>query len=148
MYIKTALLAGTLACAQHLTALPAAHADSAELDTHVFRPGDFDQYSPRTAFDMVSRIPGFSIREDNSGDRGLGQAEGNVLINGRRISGKSVTTREALERIPATNVRRRRRDAGRAGPLRPGCECHRPGERRVGHLGLVIPLPRKSAARL
>ncbi|RIJ32649.1 TonB-dependent receptor plug domain-containing protein [Henriciella mobilis] len=104
MYIKTALLAGTLACAQHFTALPAAHADSAELDTHVFRPGDFDQYSPRTAFDMVSRIPGFSIREDNSGDRGLGQAEGNVLINGRRISGKSVTTREALERIPATNV--------------------------------------------
>ncbi|MEL6506424.1 MAG: TonB-dependent receptor plug domain-containing protein, partial [Pseudomonadota bacterium] len=53
-----------------------------------FSPEDFARFAPRTALDMVQQIPGFVIREGAS-DRGFGQADTNVLINGRRISGKS-----------------------------------------------------------
>ena len=53
-----------------------------------FVPADFEQYAPRTALDMVSQIPGFSVSGDD-GARGFGQASQNVLINGQRISSKS-----------------------------------------------------------
>ncbi len=68
-----------------------------------FTPEDFERFVPRSALDMARQIPGFSIQ---SGDdaRGLGQADTNVLINGRRISGKSNGPVEALERIPAEEV--------------------------------------------
>ena len=104
MYLKSALLAGTilLACNTGF----AQSGDTETSHTRTFTAEDFRQFSPSTSLDMVTRIPGFSIREDNSGDRGLGQAEGNVLINGRRVAGKSQSLREALGRIPATNVER------------------------------------------
>ncbi|HPE47564.1 MAG TPA: hypothetical protein PLR76_04175 [Hyphomonas sp.] len=69
-------------------------------------PEDFAQYSPRTAYDMVARIPGFSIQSDDDGQRGFGQANGNVLINGQRVSGKSNGAEAALGRIPASKVTR------------------------------------------
>ncbi|OWV31804.1 hypothetical protein B5C34_14940 [Pacificimonas flava] len=68
-----------------------------------FTPADFVQFAPRTALDMVRRIPGFSIDQVES-RRGLGQATSNVLINGERISGKSNGPVDALSRIPAGNV--------------------------------------------
>ncbi len=64
----------------------------------------FEQFAPRTALDMVERIPGFSIDEADE-DRGLGQASGNVLINGVRAGAKSYNALEALSRIPAHTVR-------------------------------------------
>jgi len=79
-------------------------AASSETNTRrTFTPEDFERFAPRSALDMARQIPGFSIR---SGDdaRGLGQADTNVLINGRRISGKSNGPVEALERIPAEEV--------------------------------------------
>ncbi|MEQ9315809.1 MAG: TonB-dependent receptor plug domain-containing protein, partial [Henriciella sp.] len=100
MTFKSALLAGTLA----LASLPALAQTEAVGSARLFQPDYFSQFSPSTALDMVRRIPGFSIQEDNDGSRGLGQAEGNVLINGRRVSGKSLTLSDALARIPATNV--------------------------------------------
>ena len=67
-----------------------------------YEPAFFEQYAPRTALDMVRRIPGFQIqREDNK--RGLGQGGANVLINGERISGKT-DARDQLSRINAGNV--------------------------------------------
>ena len=78
-----------------------------------FNPEDFARFAPRSALDMASQIPGFSIRDDNNGggggggggsDRGLGQADTNVLINGQRISGKSNGPVAALQRIPAEDV--------------------------------------------
>lgn len=69
-----------------------------------FTPADFTQYSPRTASDMVSRIPGFTINGRNNNARGLGQGGANVLINGARISGKSNDARSVLGRIPASSV--------------------------------------------
>ena len=72
-------------------------------DTRTFTVADFEQFAPRTALDMVSRIPGFSI-SGSDGQRGFGQAQENVLINGQRISSKSTSARDALARIPASNV--------------------------------------------
>jgi len=74
-------------------------------DTRTFTIEDFEQFAPRTALDMVSQIPGFSI-SGSDGQRGFGQAQENVLINGQRISSKSTSARETLSRIPATNVER------------------------------------------
>ena len=68
-----------------------------------FSPADFERFAPRSALDMAQQIPGFSIRADD-GDRGLGQANTNVIINGQRISGKSNGPVAALQRIPAEEV--------------------------------------------
>jgi len=68
-----------------------------------YAPAEFDRFAPRNALDMVNQIPGFTIRE-GGGDRGFGQADTNVLINGRRISGKSNGPTEALGRITAQEV--------------------------------------------
>lgn len=73
-------------------------------DTRTYTLSDFEQFAPRTALDMVSQIPGFSISESDSEQRGFGQADENVLINGQRISSKSSGPREVLARIPAENV--------------------------------------------
>ncbi len=69
----------------------------------VFVPDDFARFAPRSALDMAEQIPGFSIRSDD-GERGLGQANTNVIINGQRISGKSNGPVSALQRIPADEV--------------------------------------------
>ncbi len=68
-----------------------------------FLPEDFARFAPRSALDMARQVPGFAIRADD-GARGLGQADTNVLINGRRISGKSNGPVEALRRVPAEDV--------------------------------------------
>jgi TonB-dependent Receptor Plug Domain len=68
-----------------------------------FTPEDFANFAPRSAADMARQVPGFSIREGD-GARGLGAADTNVLINGRRISGKSNGPVEALGRIPVEEV--------------------------------------------
>ncbi len=68
-------------------------------------PADFAQFAPRTALDMLNRVPGFGIKEENQ-ERGLGEASGNVLINGQRISAKSNDVVTELSRIPAQNVER------------------------------------------
>lgn len=68
-----------------------------------FTPEDFSRFAPRTALDMVQQIPGFTISEADE-RRGLGQATENVLLNGKRISGKTNDAITALGRIPADNV--------------------------------------------
>jgi outer membrane receptor for ferrienterochelin and colicins len=68
-------------------------------------PADFAQFAPKTALDMLNRVPGFGIREEDD-ERGLGDASGNVVINGQRISGKSNDVVTELSRIPAQNVER------------------------------------------
>jgi outer membrane receptor for ferrienterochelin and colicins len=70
-----------------------------------YTPADFVQFAPQNALDMLERVPGFSIRQEDS-DRGLGEASGNVLVNGQRISGKSNDILSELGRISAKNVER------------------------------------------
>lgn len=68
-----------------------------------YTPADFVRFAPRTALDMLRQVPGFAI-EGVSQERGLGQASGNVLINGQRISGKSNDAVTELGRIAASSV--------------------------------------------
>ena len=68
-----------------------------------YLPSDFSQFAPRSAFDLVRQIPGFSVNEGGE-DRGFGQADTNVLINGRRVSGKSNGPTQALERLSVESV--------------------------------------------
>lgn len=69
----------------------------------VYEPAFFARFSPKTAADMVNNIPGFEISDDSE-ERGFGQASQNVLINGRRVSGKSNDAATALGRIAADTV--------------------------------------------
>ena len=71
----------------------------------VYTPADFARYAPKTAADMIQQVPGFQIRESEQ-LRGLGQATGNVLFNGKRSSTKSDSLFDLLTRIPAANVER------------------------------------------
>ncbi|WP_447932672.1 TonB-dependent receptor plug domain-containing protein [Sphingopyxis fribergensis] len=70
-----------------------------------YTPADFTRFAPRTALDMVEKVPGFLIvTGTNGGERGLGAATENVLINGARIANKSTDARTALARIAAGEV--------------------------------------------
>ena len=77
--------------------------DNSNSVRQTYSPADFVRFAPRSALDMVQQIPGFSVN-DGEGDRGFGQADTNVLINGRRVSGKSNGPRQALERLSVESV--------------------------------------------
>jgi len=72
-------------------------------DKLIYEPTFFDRFAPQTALDMVREIPGFTVSE-TSGARGLGDASQNVLINGKRISGKSNDAQTILGRLAASQV--------------------------------------------
>ncbi len=78
--------------------------------TTVYDAAFFNQYAPRTALDIVQRIPGFTLDLGNSSAstgvdiRGFAGTAGNVVINGARPSTKSETLDVLLNRIPASRV--------------------------------------------
>ena len=74
-------------------------------EKRVYTPADFARCAPKTAYDMLVQVPGFSIRSADQ-ERGLGQASENVLINGERIANKSGGAIDQLQRTPAGNVER------------------------------------------
>ena len=71
----------------------------------VYPPAFFAEARPSTALDMVSRIPGFSINQNNS-VRGFSGAVGNVLFDGSRPASKDEGLSGLLQRIPADQVER------------------------------------------
>jgi hypothetical protein len=71
----------------------------------IFTPADFARFAPKTAYDMVVQLPGFTIRVADR-ERGLGQASENVIINGQRIANKSGGATDELQKISAANVER------------------------------------------
>ena len=97
-FVKPTLLSGLVALTLNFNVV----ALDSSARQNVYEPAYFTAFAPRTARDMVGRIPGFQI---SSGDnkRGLGQGGANVLINGERISGKT-SPFEQLGRIPAGSV--------------------------------------------
>ncbi len=100
------LLALGLSSAVHAqTPAPAAAPAEAETQIRTYTPADFARFAPANALDMLNQVPGFSIRTDNV-ERGLGEATGNVLVNGQRASNKSDDILAQLRRIPAPNVER------------------------------------------
>jgi outer membrane receptor for ferrienterochelin and colicins len=117
--LHTALLFGsTVTFASHADAQSGAQSDvptspaaapvtdltpRTENGRQIYEAPQFARFAPQTALDMVRQIPGFSISEV-SGDRGLGEASQNVLINGQRVTGKSNDAQTALSRIPVSSV--------------------------------------------
>jgi len=95
----------SLAMAQEVALDPAPVVEAPANGAQRYAPSDFASFSPRTALDMVEKVPGFLIvTGTNGGARGLGAATENVLINGERIANKSTDARSALQRIAATQV--------------------------------------------
>ena len=101
--LATAALAGALT-APAMAQTAATPATAAAKKTYV--PADFARFAPKTAFDMLAQVPGFTIRTNDNSQRGLGQAQENVLINGERIANKSGGAVDQLQRIAATSVER------------------------------------------
>ncbi|PCJ25862.1 MAG: hypothetical protein COA96_06330 [SAR86 cluster bacterium] len=77
----------------------------------------FDQYEPFSVNDMLDRIPGINVARNGAGNnndspgssggsgrRGLGLGGDQVLINGRRTTGKENEGNSLLSRIPADQV--------------------------------------------
>jgi hypothetical protein len=105
--LSLAALAAALAAPSALaqTAPATAEAAAAPASGQRYTPTDFARFAPRTALDMVEQIPGFAILSAGGGERGLGNARENVLINGERIADKTTDARTFLARINADAVR-------------------------------------------
>jgi hypothetical protein len=91
------------------SSIAAAAASSAR--TTVYPAQFFAQYAPRTAYDIVQRVPGFTLdlgaTQTNQGTvdvRGFAGTAGNVVINGARPSTKAETLDVTLARIPAQQI--------------------------------------------
>lgn len=101
------------AIAQATGAAPVAPAAARSSRTTSYDASFFAQYAPRTALDIVQRIPGFSLDlgANNNGNgpadvRGFAGVAGNVIVNGQRPSTKSEPLDAFLSRIPASRVKR------------------------------------------
>lgn len=88
--------------------------------TIVYQATFFDQYTPVSANDMISRIPGVNLNNrgggGGGGGRGLGSG-GDLLINGKRIAGKDNSANDQLQRIAADQVERIEIIRGSSGAL-------------------------------
>jgi len=80
-------------------------AKPAAAEKRVYTPADFTRFAPKTAYDMLSQVPGFTIQTVDTSVRGLGQASENVLINGQRVANKLGAV-DQLQRTPASSVER------------------------------------------
>jgi outer membrane receptor for ferrienterochelin and colicins len=99
-----ALLPFSISHALAQDAAPPQAAPAADVEaSRTFTPEDFKRFAPVNALDMLEQVPGFVIKQQVV-ERGLGQATGNVLINGQRLSAKSTDVLSQLQRIPAANV--------------------------------------------
>jgi outer membrane receptor protein involved in Fe transport len=117
--LRARSLAGVAAAALVVTPSLAKHGQVAPTNgpvpaqdtrTQVYDAAFFAQYAPRTAYDIVQRIPGFTLDLGNSAAttgvdvRGFAGTAGNVVLNGARPSTKSETLDTLLARIPASRV--------------------------------------------
>lgn len=101
---RARLLAAAASALIAAAATPAQSQEAtAEAGERTYEAAHFDRFAPGTAYDMLAQVPGFAIRQAVV-ERGLGDASGNVLLNGQRISNKSDDVVAQLRRIPAGNV--------------------------------------------
>jgi outer membrane receptor for ferrienterochelin and colicins len=106
------LLSGAIFSASALAQEPTTN------DSTVTYPAEFfAQYEPFSVNDMLDRIPGISVARGDAGGenggpgsssgssrRGLGLGGDQILINGRRTTGKENEGNSQLSRIPANQV--------------------------------------------
>ena len=76
----------------------------------IYTPEYFSQFNVVSASDQLDRIPGIQgiidSGDEDSEQRGFGSAGDQILINGRRVSGKSNDVESVLDRIQARQVAR------------------------------------------
>jgi len=86
------------------------NAQEQDLSTVIYDKTYFEQYNPISLGDMISSIPGgeaiLNSGSQTSNNRGFGSTDVQILINGRRISGKTNNMSTTLARIQATQVER------------------------------------------
>lgn len=106
------LIAGTLVPAfqrAQAQVVPAASADTAET-TVIYEQEFFSSYNVRTAKDMLERVPGMASiiggRVAGGDRRGMRSDTDQVLINGKRSTGKETDVADYLDRIPWNQVLR------------------------------------------
>lgn len=100
--IAAAVLVASPALAQEAASPPA----PAPIDSQSSFPAAFfARFSPKTAYDMLVQVPGFTIRTATT-ERGLGQASENVLINSERVADKSGGAVQKLRLTDASSVER------------------------------------------
>jgi hypothetical protein len=88
---------------QAIAAPPTDIADSAV----IAYPRDyFAPFNPADAYDMVRRVPGFTIVDSDPDVRGFASALGNVLFDGKAPPSKQESIEEQLKRIAAASVER------------------------------------------
>ena len=108
VYLLTGAAAGSMSLPAHAQtpadAAPSESAAPAPSRATSYESAFFAQYAPRSALDMVRRIPGFTLDLGNTELRGFSGAAGNVVIDGQRPSSKSESLEAVLSRIPATRV--------------------------------------------
>jgi hypothetical protein len=85
---------------------PAPQSKAVTPEKRVYTLADFARFAPKSAYDMLKQVPGFTIQTVDTSNRGLGQASENVLINGQRVNNKSGGAVDQLQRTPATSVER------------------------------------------
>lgn len=69
----------------------------------IFEPAYYVEFDPKSAFEMVSRTPGFSP-EESDGGRGLARVRSNILIDGERPPPKGQSIRQQLRDTPVAGV--------------------------------------------
>ena len=111
LFAGAALIASSPALAQATgpsdpAVAPPPQAKAVSPQKRVYTLADFARFAPKTAYDMLAQVPGFTIQSVDTSTRGLGQASENVLINGQRVNNKSGGAVDQLQRTPATNVDR------------------------------------------
>ena len=97
------IIACPLPAIAQTSAAPAGASPQAVL---VYPASFFASSNPGTAYDMIQRLPGFTLDVGDLESRGLAGAAGNVLIDGSRPSSKSDNVAEVLTRITADSVER------------------------------------------
>lgn len=89
---------------------PVHAAEEAKIDTSVvsYEPEYFKKFAPVTLLDMLQRIPGvpeiLNKNRRGRGQRGFGSGGDQILIDGRRLAGKSNNINDALSRISAEQI--------------------------------------------
>ena len=75
-------------------------------DATVFLPAQLSPSPDASAYELVLRVPGFSLVEADAEVRGYAGAQGNVLVDGQRPVSKNESVAELLERLPAHEIER------------------------------------------
>ncbi len=76
---------------------------AADMDVLTYPASYFAEQRPNTAYDMISRLPGF-LFDDGDTARGFAGTAGNVLIDGQRPTSKTDDLQSILARLPAGDV--------------------------------------------